>query len=51
VKPAHIAAAVPVAAVRGFNFVVIRWGLNDVLPLTLTVLRFVLASFPAVLIA
>lgn len=33
----------------GFNFVVIRWGLNDVPPLTLTLLRFVLASFPALL--
>ncbi len=33
----------------GFNFVVIRWGLNDVPPMTLTVLRFALAAFPAVL--
>jgi O-acetylserine/cysteine efflux transporter len=33
----------------GFNFIVIRWGLNDVPPLTLTLLRFVLAAFPALL--
>jgi O-acetylserine/cysteine efflux transporter len=33
----------------GFNFVVIRWGLNDIPPLLLTLLRFVLAAFPAVL--
>jgi O-acetylserine/cysteine efflux transporter len=34
----------------GFNFVVIRWGLDSVPPLTLTLLRFVLAAFPALLI-
>ncbi len=33
----------------GFNFVVIRWGLDDVPPLTLTFFRFALAAFPAVL--
>jgi len=33
----------------GFNFVVIRWGLNDIPPLVLTLLRFVLAAFPALL--
>jgi len=33
----------------GFNFIVIRWGLNDVPPLTLTLMRFALAAFPAVL--
>jgi O-acetylserine/cysteine efflux transporter len=33
----------------GFNFIVIRWGLNDVPPLTLTLLRFALAAFPALL--
>jgi len=33
----------------GFNFVVIRWGLNDIPPLLLTLMRFVLAAFPAVL--
>jgi len=34
----------------GFNFVVIRWGLNDIPPLLLTLLRFVLAAFPAMLL-
>jgi O-acetylserine/cysteine efflux transporter len=33
----------------GFNFVVIRWGLDHVPPLTLTLLRFTLAAFPALL--
>jgi O-acetylserine/cysteine efflux transporter len=33
----------------GFNFVVIRWGLNSVSPYTLNLLRFVFACFPALL--
>jgi O-acetylserine/cysteine efflux transporter len=33
----------------GFNFVVIRWGLDHMPPLTLTLFRFVLAAFPALL--
>jgi O-acetylserine/cysteine efflux transporter len=33
----------------GFNFVVIRWGLNEVPPMTLTLMRFTLAAFPALL--
>jgi O-acetylserine/cysteine efflux transporter len=33
----------------GFDFVVIRRGLNDVPPLTLTLARFVPATFPALL--
>jgi O-acetylserine/cysteine efflux transporter len=33
----------------GFNFIVIRWGLDDVPPMTLTFMRFALAAFPAVL--
>ena len=45
----HLAAALLMVTIWGFNFVVIRWGLNDVPPLTLTVLRFALAAFPAVL--
>ena len=33
----------------GFNFIVIRWGLDDVPPMTLTFMRFTLAAFPALL--
>lgn len=48
-KPSHIAAALLMVTIWGFNFVVIRWGLNDVPPLLLTLLRFMLAAFPALL--
>ncbi len=47
-RPMHLAAALLMVAIWGFNFIVIRWGLNDVPPLTLTLLRFVLAAFPAI---
>ena len=47
-KPLHLAAALLMVTIWGFNFIVIRWGLNDVPPLLLTLLRFVLAAFPAV---
>jgi O-acetylserine/cysteine efflux transporter len=49
VSLSHLAAALLMVTIWGFNFVVIRWGLNDVPPMTLTVLRFALAAFPAVL--
>ena len=49
-KPLHLAAALLMVAVWGLNFVVIRWGLDQVPPLTLTLLRFVLAAFPALLL-
>jgi O-acetylserine/cysteine efflux transporter len=48
-KPLHLAAALLMVTIWGFNFIVIRWGLNDVPPLLLTLLRFVLAAFPAIL--
>lgn len=48
-SPSHIAAALLMVTIWGFNFVVIRWGLNDIPPLLLTLLRFVLAAFPALL--
>jgi O-acetylserine/cysteine efflux transporter len=48
-KPSHLAAALLMVTIWGFNFVVIRWGLNDIPPLLLTLLRFVLAAFPALL--
>ncbi len=47
--PLHLAAALLMVTIWGFNFVVIRWGLNDIPPLLLTLLRFVLAAFPAML--
>lgn len=49
-KPLHLAAALLMVTIWGFNFVVIRWGLNDVPPVTLTWLRFTLAAFPALLL-
>ncbi len=48
-KPSHFAAALLMVTIWGFNFVVIRWGLNDIPPLLLTLLRFTLAAFPALL--
>jgi len=39
-----------VAAVWGFNFVVIDWGMGDVPPLLFLTARFVLVVFPAVLL-
>jgi len=48
-KPSHLAAALLMVTIWGFNFVVIRWGLDDVPPMTLTFFRFALAAFPAVL--
>lgn len=47
--PTHLAAALLMVTIWGFNFVVIRWGLNSVSPYTLNLLRFVFASFPALL--
>jgi len=49
-RPWHLGAALLMVTIWGFNFIVIRWGLNDVPPLTLTLLRFVLAAFPALLL-
>jgi O-acetylserine/cysteine efflux transporter len=46
----HLAAALLMVIIWGFNFVVIRWGLDSVPPLTLTLVRFILAAFPALLI-
>jgi O-acetylserine/cysteine efflux transporter len=47
--PTHLAAALLMVTIWGFNFVVIRWGLDSVSPYTLNLLRFVLAAFPALL--
>ena len=40
----HVAAALLMVTIWGFGFIVIRWGLNDLPPMTLTVLRFTLAA-------
>ena len=45
--PRDIALAVLVAAVWGFNFVVIKWGVAEVPPLLLTGLRFLFTAVPA----
>lgn len=45
-----VGAAVLVAAVWGFNFVVIKAGTSAVPPLLLAALRFLLSAFPAVLL-
>ncbi len=43
----HLAAALLMVTIWGFNFIVIRWGLDGIAPLLLTLLRFTLAAFPA----
>jgi O-acetylserine/cysteine efflux transporter len=47
--PRHLLAALLVVSIWGFNFVVIKVGLNHLPPLLLCALRFTLAAFPAVL--
>jgi O-acetylserine/cysteine efflux transporter len=47
--PSAIGTAVLVAAVWGFNFVVIKVGVSGMPPLMLAALRFVFSAFPAVL--
>ncbi|MEW6257084.1 MAG: EamA family transporter, partial [Pseudomonadota bacterium] len=48
--PRHIALAVLATAIWGFNFVVVRYGLDHYPPLLLTALRFALAALPALVI-
>lgn len=49
-KPRDVALAVAVAAIWGFNFVVIAVGLDHLPPLLFNALRFSLAAFPAILL-
>lgn len=49
-KPRHLALAIGLAAVWGFNFVVMEVGLRHFPPLLYAALRFTLAAFPAVLL-
>ncbi len=46
--PRHIALAILVVAIWGFNFVVIKVGLKEIPPILLCALRFFLSAFPAV---
>lgn len=46
--PRHILLATAVAALWGFNFVVIETGLQDLPPLAFAAIRFVVAALPAV---
>ncbi|MFI6601865.1 EamA family transporter [Nonomuraea sp. NPDC050536] len=48
-RPRHLALAVGLAAVWGFNFVVMQAGLRHFPPLLYAGLRFTLAGFPALL--
>ncbi len=49
-KPVHVALAVLVAALWGFNFVVIQWGLGSFPPLLLAALRFLVAALPCLVL-
>jgi O-acetylserine/cysteine efflux transporter len=46
-KPAHLLVAVAIAAIWGFNFVVIKTGVHEVPPFLLTGLRFLFSAVPA----
>ena len=46
-QPVHIFMAVVVAAIWGFNFVVIQWGLESFPPILMASLRFAVAALPA----
>ncbi len=45
----HLLLALAVVAVWGTNFVVIKWGLDELPPLLFTTLRFALSAFPLLL--
>lgn len=47
-KPGHLALAVVIAAIWGFNFVAIKLGVDVVPPFFLTASRFLLAAVPAI---
>jgi O-acetylserine/cysteine efflux transporter len=47
VKASHVVLGILVAAAWGFNFVIIRWGLNSFPPLFLASTRFAIAALPA----
>ena len=47
-RASHIALGIIVAAVWGFNFIVIHWGLGSIPPLFLASIRFAVAALPAI---
>lgn len=47
-KPLHVLLAIVIAAVWGFNFVIIKVGVAEVPPFLLTGLRFLLCAVPAI---
>jgi O-acetylserine/cysteine efflux transporter len=47
-KPLHLLAALTVVTIWGFNFVVIKVGLNEIPPILLCALRFIFAAVPAI---
>jgi O-acetylserine/cysteine efflux transporter len=49
--PLHAAAALLIAATWGFNFTAIRFGLDEMAPLTFAFWRFVLAALPILVVA
>ena len=49
-KPSHVALAVVVSALWGFNFVAARLALGHVPPLLLATMRFAIAALPAVVL-
>ncbi|MCT9932067.1 EamA family transporter [Planotetraspora sp. A-T 1434] len=49
-RPRHLALSIGLAAVWGFNFVVMQAGLKHYPPLMYAALRFLVAAFPAVLV-
>lgn len=50
VPPRDVALALLVVAIWGSSFVPVRWALDEVPPLALAALRFLLAGFPAALL-
>src|SRR6218665_225848 len=48
IKPHHLLAALCVILIWGFNFVVIKIGLQEIPPIFLCFLRFTLAALPAI---
>ena len=47
-KPRHVLLAVLVAAIWGFNFVVLKVGLDEFPPILFSALRFLAAAVPAI---
>ncbi|MGH1377180.1 MAG: EamA family transporter [Alphaproteobacteria bacterium] len=48
-RPKDLALVLAIVLVWGVNFVVIKWGIDDLPPMLLGTLRFVFVAFPAIL--